>query len=150
MVELQSVIRTSLTCLGTCWVLWSWHYGTQVTDDHFMSVLVLNSGSLHWVEWTTDLTPYVLYSFMRTLLSNLEISANVHAQLWVLQNIAIGIIWRKLFIIYKVLNKNYSSNSGFPGGSVVKNLPGNAGATGDANLIPSLGPESKDQRRNFN
>ena len=25
---------------------------------------------------------------------------------------------------------------GFPGGSVVKNLPANAGATGDANLIP--------------
>jgi len=25
---------------------------------------------------------------------------------------------------------------GFPGGSVVKNLPANAGAIGDANLIP--------------
>ena len=28
---------------------------------------------------------------------------------------------------------------GFPGGSVVKNLPANAGATGDAGLIPGLG-----------
>ena len=28
---------------------------------------------------------------------------------------------------------------GFPGGSVVKNLPANAGNTGDAGLIPGLG-----------
>ena len=28
---------------------------------------------------------------------------------------------------------------GFPGGSVVKNPPANAGATGDAGLIPGLG-----------
>ena len=27
----------------------------------------------------------------------------------------------------------------FPGGSVVKNLPANAGAIGDANLIPGVG-----------
>ena len=28
---------------------------------------------------------------------------------------------------------------GFPGGTVVKNLPANAGDTGDAGLIPGLG-----------
>ena len=31
------------------------------------------------------------------------------------------------------------SDSGFPGGSVVKNLPANAGDAGDEGLIPGLG-----------
>ena len=30
-------------------------------------------------------------------------------------------------------------NVGFPGGSMVKNLPANAGDTGDVGLIPGLG-----------
>ena len=34
--------------------------------------------------------------------------------------------------------KRVEGNMGFPGGSVVKNLPANAGDTGDAGLIPGL------------
>ena len=37
-------------------------------------------------------------------------------------------------------NKAYSSSfSGFPGGTVIKNLPANVGDTGDASLILVLG-----------
>ena len=32
-----------------------------------------------------------------------------------------------------------AATCGFPGGSVVKNLPANAGDTGDIDLIPDLG-----------
>ena len=35
--------------------------------------------------------------------------------------------------------KSEGGNQGFPGGSVVKNLPVNAGDVGEADLIPSLG-----------
>ena len=34
---------------------------------------------------------------------------------------------------------NYTLSSCFPGGAVMKNLPANAGDTGDASLIPGLG-----------
>ena len=33
----------------------------------------------------------------------------------------------------------YSRKGGFPGGSVVKNLPANAGASGDMGLVPGSG-----------
>ena len=33
----------------------------------------------------------------------------------------------------------YNMDAGFPGGSLVKNLPANAGDSGDMHLIPGLG-----------
>ena len=38
-----------------------------------------------------------------------------------------------------MFNHEQTKNAGFPGGSVVKNLPVNAGDTGDKGLIPGLG-----------
>ena len=38
-----------------------------------------------------------------------------------------------------VIKQSLSPLWGFPGGSVVKNLPANAGDTGDLGLIPGLG-----------
>jgi len=37
------------------------------------------------------------------------------------------------------LSHHYKSIRGFPGGSVVKNLPANAGEAGDTSSIPKLG-----------
>jgi len=44
-------------------------------------------------------------------------------------------------MVHVLINYYFSlfSSWGFPGGSVVKNPPANAGDTGDAGLIPGLG-----------
>ena len=41
--------------------------------------------------------------------------------------------------MHEPFKNGFSRLEGFPGGSVVKNLPANAGATGDAGSIPGLG-----------
>ena len=47
-----------------------------------------------------------------------------------------------LFILFFAIAKNILR--GFPGGSVVKNPPANAGDTGDASSIPVLGRPSEE------
>ena len=47
--------------------------------------------------------------------------------------------WREMGGMWEKNNCVRDSNVGFPRGSVIKNLPANAGATGDAGLIPGSG-----------
>ena len=46
----------------------------------------------------------------------------------------------RLFSISRCINlARYLLYTGFPGGSVIKNLPANAGKTGDMDSVPELG-----------
>ena len=47
--------------------------------------------------------------------------------------------WREMGGMWEKNNCVRDSNVGFPRGSVIKNVPANAGATGDAGLIPGSG-----------
>ena len=47
--------------------------------------------------------------------------------------------WREMGGMWEKNNCVRDSNVGFPRGSVIKNLPANAGYTGDSGLIPGLG-----------
>ena len=63
---------------------------------------------------------------------------------------------RNLYYLFYIRHQSslnlYDSNGfikyGFPGGSVVKNLPANAGDAGDASLIPGLGRSSGEGNSN--
>ena len=56
------------------------------------------------------------------------------------------VVWNLILIAPKLVS-SLRIPGGFPGGSVIKNLPANAGDTRDAALIPDLGGSPEEGNR---
>ena len=111
----------------------------HVTNSTLLGSMLVYFQLVNWLFWFN----YLYFKFSDSKLSNLDSKFCSHSDY---NLVKANMLLKKWFIIFKITNIDIDGSSvfcillyrimDFPGGSVEKNLPANAGGTG---LIPGLG-----------
>lgn len=106
MVKLQFVIRTSLTCLGTCWILWSWHDGARMTSGPSCQHSCRPRGRMdHWFDLVCCCRRccFIFFnSFMETWLDNWEDSTSIRTWLWIFKTLDLGLLGEIIYYLQSI------------------------------------------------